>query len=122
MTSGRPRPLPLSLGPRPRSPSIFSLLLPLSTFDLTETVIFAQMGKLTVTDRMCLSNVNSLLFNFPAYYVGRECFLQNKTRITIGSVPVIVDSTCYSACYLLYASQSQVSRSHRGQTARRDGC
>lgn len=113
MSSPRPRPLPRSLGPRPRSPSFFSLLDPLSTFDLTQTVVGHQIWKLTVTDRICLSITNSLFLNFPPNNVGCERFLQNKTPITTGSVLVIIRSTCYPACYLLHTSQSEVSGSHR---------
>lgn len=114
MVSARPRPLPLPLGPRPWSPSFFSLLGPLSTFDLTEPVSGQETGKPTDTDRIRLLIINSLFLNFPAYYVGRECFLQNKTLITMDSVLVSIHSTCYQACYLLYSSQSEVSRSHWG--------
>lgn len=77
MVSARPRPLPLPLGPRPWSPSFFSRLGPLSTFDLTE-VIGQETGKPIDMYRICFSIINSLFLHFPAYYVGRECFLQKQ--------------------------------------------
>lgn len=112
MTSPRPRPLPLPLGPRPRSPSFLSDVGPLLTFDLTVTATGQQTRKPPVADIICLSVMNSLLFNFPPYYVGRECFLQNKRGITIGSVLVLADCVCYPACYLLHPPQREVSRSY----------
>lgn len=111
MVSARPRPLPRPLGPRPGSPSFFSLLGPLSTFDLTEPVMGQETGK-PDSDRICLSVINSLFLRFPAYYVGRERFLQKRTLITTDLVLVSIHSTCSKARYLLYTSQREVSGSH----------
>lgn len=114
-------PAPFSGAPSPFS---IPLLTPRSTGNLWSNV---SDYRLADEKPYCYwQNVNliykySLLFNFPAYYVGRECFLQSKTLVTTGSVLVIIHSTCYSGFYLLNTSQSQVSGAHRGEAARRDG-